>query len=141
VAADLNVQAVLNGRVTQRGESLIISLDLVDGATGNQIWGEQYNRKLGDLAALQSELARDVSQKLRQRLTGAQEKSVTKNQTQNTEAYQLYLQGRYHWNKRTDDATNKAILYFQQAIEKDPQYCDGVCRTRRMLRHRRHAEP
>ena len=122
VAADLKVQAVLNGRVAQRGDSLIISLDLVDGSTGNQIWGEQYNRKLGDLAALQSELARDVSQKLRQRLTGAQEKSVTKNQTQNTEAYQLYLQGRYYWNKRTDEATNKAIGYFQQAIEKDPQY-------------------
>ncbi len=71
---------------------------------------------------MQTEIARDVSQKLRQRLTGAQEKNVTKNQTQNTEAYQLYLQGRFHWNKRTDAATNKAIEYFQQAIEKDPQY-------------------
>jgi TolB-like protein len=122
VAQELGVQAVLNGRVVQRGEQLTLSLDLVDARTGNQIWGEQYNRKLGDLAALQTEIARDVSQKLRQRLTGAQETSVTKNQTQNTEAYQLYLQGRYHWNKRTSGNTKKAIEYFQQAIEKDPSY-------------------
>lgn len=122
VAADLKVQAVLNGRVVQRGENLVVSLDLVDALTGNQIWGEQYNRKLGDLAALQSEIARDVSQKLRQRLTGAEENRVVKNQTQNTEAYQLYLQGRYNWNKRTEPTTKKAIEYFRQAIEKDPNY-------------------
>ena len=122
VAADLKVQAVLNGRVSQRGDTLTISLDLVDALTGNQIWGEQYTRKMGDLAALQSDIARDVSQKLRARLTGAEENRVVKNQTQNTEAYQLYLQGRYNWNKRTDPATRKAIEYFQQAIQKDPNY-------------------
>jgi len=122
VAQELGVQAVLSGRVVQRGKQLTLSLDLVDARTGDQIWGEHYNRNLGDLAALQTEIARDVSQKLRQRLTGAQENSVTKNQTQNTEAYQLYLQGRYHWNKRTDEATNRAIQYFQEAIEKDPAY-------------------
>jgi TolB-like protein/Tfp pilus assembly protein PilF len=122
VAADLKVQAVLNGRVTQRGDNLTISLDLVDGATGNQIWGYQYARKTGDLAVLQSEIARDVSQKLRARLTGEEETRVVKNQTQNTEAYQLYLQGRFNWNKRTDQTTTKAIELFQQAIEKDPNY-------------------
>jgi TolB-like protein len=121
-AKELGVQAVLNGRVVQRGDQLTLSLDLVDARSGDQIWGEQYVRKVGDLAALQTEIARDVSQKLRQRLTGAQENSVTKNQTQNTEAYQLYLQGRYFWNKRTTATTKKAIEYFQQAIEKDPQY-------------------
>ncbi len=119
---ELNVQTVLNGRVVQRGEQLTLSLDLVDARTGNQIWGEQYTRKVSDLAALQTELARDVSQKLRQRLSGAQEKNLTKGQTQNTEAYQLYLQGRYQWNKRNFASTEKAIEYFQQAIEKDPQY-------------------
>jgi len=118
----LKVQAVLNGRVVQRGESLTISVDLVDGSTGDQIWGEQYTRKAGDLATLQSEIARDVSQKLRSRLTGAEENRVVKNQTQNAEAYQLYLQGRYNWNKRTDQTTKKAIEYFQQAIEKEPNY-------------------
>jgi TolB-like protein len=122
VASDLKVQAVLNGRVAQRGDNLTISLDLVDGTTGNQIWGEQYSRTMGDLASLQGEIARDVSQKLRFRLTNAEEPRVVKNQTQNTEAYQLYLQGRYNWNKRTDPTTDKAIEYFQQAIEKDPNY-------------------
>jgi TolB-like protein/Tfp pilus assembly protein PilF len=122
VASDLKVQAVLNGRVSQRGDNMTISLDLVDGMTGNQLWGEQYARKVGDLAKLQSEIARDVSQKLRSRLTGAEENRVVKNQTENTEAYQLYLQGRYNWNKRTDQTTAKAIDYFQRAIEKDPNY-------------------
>jgi TolB-like protein/Tfp pilus assembly protein PilF len=122
IAADLKVQAVLTGRVTQRGDSLTISLDLVDGASGDQIWGEQYARKAGDLAALQSEIARNVSQKLRARLSGAEENKVVKNQTQNTEAYQLYLQGRFNWNKRTVQTTTKAIELFQQAIEKDPNY-------------------
>ncbi len=122
VASELKVQAVLNGRVTQRGDSLTISLDLVDGSTGDQIWGEQYTRKAGDLAALQSEIARDVSQKLRARLSGADQQRVVKNQTQNTEAYQLYLQGRYNWNKRTDATTKKAIEFFKQATEKDPNY-------------------
>jgi TolB-like protein/Tfp pilus assembly protein PilF len=122
VASDLQVQAVLNGRVAQLGDNLVISLELVDGRSGNLIWGEQYSRKLGDLAALQSEIARDVSQKLRVRLTGAEENRVVKNQTQNAEAYQLYLQGRYNWNKRTGPTTKKAIEYFQQAVEKDPGY-------------------
>ena len=122
IANDLKVQAVLNGRVTQRGDNMTFSLDLVDGATGDQLWGEQYTRKAGDLAALQSDIARDVSQKLRTRLTGSEETKVVKNQTQNTEAYQLYLQGRYNWNKRTGPTTKKAIEFFQQATEKDPNY-------------------
>jgi len=122
IASDLNVQAILNGRVAQRGDNLTISLDLVDGTTGNQIWGEQYSRTLSDVASLQGEIARDVSQKLRLRLTNAEETRVVKNQTQNAEAYQLYLQGRYNWNKRTDPTTEKAIEYFQQAIGKDPNY-------------------
>ena len=122
IASDLKVQAVLNGRVVQQGDRLTISLDLVDASTGNQLWGEQYTRKAGDLAALQSDIARDVSQKLRARLTGAEESRVVKNQTQNTEAYQLYLQGRYNWNKRTDPTTKKAIEFFKQATQKDPNY-------------------
>lgn len=122
VASDLKVQALLNGRIAQRGEMLTISLELVDALTGNQIWGDQYTRKMGDLASLQTEIARDVSQKLRTRLTGEEERRVVKNQTQNTEAYQLYLQGKYYWNKRTDPATKKAVELFQQAIDKDPTY-------------------
>jgi TolB-like protein/Tfp pilus assembly protein PilF len=122
VGTELNVQALLNGRVVQRGDQLTLSLDLVDARTGNQLWGENYNRKVGDLAALQNEIARDVSQKLRHRLTAAQQQDVTKNQTQNTDAYQLYLQGRYHWNKRTGEGNEKAAELYQQALEKDPSY-------------------
>ena len=122
VAKDLSVQAILNGRVQQRGEQVILSVELVDARTGNQLWGEQYSRKMTDLLSLQSEIARDVSSKLKSRLTGAQEQKIVKNYTQNTEAYQLYLRGRYHWNKRTTADVKKSIEYFQQAIDKDPAY-------------------
>src|SRR5205807_2079836 len=95
--SELSVQAVLNGRVMQRGDQLTLSLELVDARTGNQIWGEQYNRKTTDLAALQSEIARDVSNKLRTKLSGADEQRVTKSYTADSEAYQLYLKGRFYW--------------------------------------------
>jgi TolB-like protein/Tfp pilus assembly protein PilF len=122
VGSELSVQAILNGRVIQRGDNLILSLELVDARTGNQIWGEQYNRKMTDIVSLQTEIARDVSNKLRAKLSGAEEQRLAKNYTVNPEAYQLYLQGRYHWNKRTVEGVNKATEYFQKAIEKDPTY-------------------
>ncbi|MGI8543042.1 MAG: tetratricopeptide repeat protein [Aridibacter sp.] len=119
---ELSVQAVLLGRVTQRGETLTLNLELVDAQTENIIWSEQYNRKLNEIVTLQSEVARDVSQKLRQRLTGTDEQRATKTYTQNPEAYELYLKGLYHWNKRTPDDLKQAIALFQQAIDKDPAY-------------------
>jgi len=122
LASELNVQAVLNGRVLQRGDVLVLSLDLVDAVTGNQIWGEQYNRRMTDLVSLQNEIARDVSGKLQKKLSGADEQHLAKNNNVNPEAFQLYLQGRFHWNKRTNEGVDKAIRYFQQAIEKDPGY-------------------
>jgi TolB-like protein/cytochrome c-type biogenesis protein CcmH/NrfG len=122
VGSDLKVQAVLNGRVLQHGDSMTIRLDLVDAATGNQIWGDQYDRKVTDLAALQNEISHDIAQKLSARLSGADQARIVKDQTQNSEAYQLYLQGRYFWNKRTPPATKTAIEFFQKAIEKDPNY-------------------
>src|SRR6266536_2701317 len=122
VAKDLSVQAILNGRVQQRGEQVILSVELVDARTGNQLWVEQYSRTRTDLLSLQSEIARDVSSKLKSRLTGAEEQKIAKNYTQDTEAYQLYLRGRYHWNKRTTADVKKSIEYFQQAIDKDPAY-------------------
>ena len=120
VAKDLSVQAVLNGRVVQRGDQVVLNLELVDAATGNQLWGDQYSRKMTDLVQLQNEIARDVSGKLRSKLAGAG--PAPKNYTENTEAYQLYLRGRYHWNKRTPEDVKKSIEYFQQAIDKDPTY-------------------
>ncbi len=125
VGNELHVQAILNGRVVQRGNDLTVYLSLVDTRTNNQLWGEPYNRKLTDLLSLQSDVARDVATNLRTKLSGADEQKVAKNYTQNGEAYQLYLQGRYFWNKRTPETLRKSIEYFQKAIEKDPNYALG----------------
>ncbi|MCA1626925.1 MAG: tetratricopeptide repeat protein, partial [Acidobacteria bacterium] len=122
VGNDLSVQAVLLGRVIQRGDLLTLGLELVDARTENVIWSEQYNRRQTDLVSLQSEIARDVSNKLRVRLSGADEQKLAKNYTANAEAYQLYLKGRYHLLKTTRSEFQKAISYFQQAIEIDPSY-------------------
>jgi TolB-like protein/Tfp pilus assembly protein PilF len=122
VAKDLSVQAVLNGRVQQRGDQVLLNVELVDAGTGDQIWGDQYIRKLTDLIQLQSDIARDVSGKLKEKLTGAEQQKVAKSYTENTEAYQLYLKGRYHWNKRRPDDIRKSVEYFQQAIDRDPTY-------------------
>ncbi len=122
IAQELKVQAILMGRVVQRGEQLTLSLELVDTQTENVIWSEQYNRKQADLVTLQSEIARDVSNKLKTKLTGADERKLAKRYTENAEAYQLYLKGRFYWNKREEKDFQKAIGYFNQAIALDPNY-------------------
>jgi len=119
VGSELSVQAVLNGRVTVYADRLTLNLELVDARTGDQIWGEQYIREATDLIALQSQLARDVSGKLRIKLSKANEQKLAKNYTDNAEAYKLYLQGVFHSNQLS---TAKAIPYFQQAIAIDPNY-------------------
>ena len=116
IGKELDVQAVLNGRVVQRGSDLIVYLELVDARSGNLIWGDQYNRKQTDLVSLQSDLARDVSSKLRTKLTGAEEQRVTKTYTENSEAYRFYLQGRFLANKRTPKDSQRAIECFQEAV-------------------------
>jgi len=125
VGNELKVQAIVNGRVVQRGDNLTLYLSLVDTRTGNQLWGEQYNRKSGDLVSLQNDVGRDVATKLKTRLSGTEEAKVTRKYTQNTEAYQLYLQGRFFANKRTPETIKKAIEFYQQAIDKDPNYALG----------------
>jgi len=122
VASELNVQAILTGRVVQRGEQLTVSLELIDARTENTLWGNKYERKSSDLVALQSEMARDVSSKLKTRLSGADEVKVTKNYTENPEAYQLYLRGRYHYAKLTKEDMQRGVQYFQQAIKLDPNF-------------------
>ena len=122
VARELGVRALLVGKVTQRGDDLIVSAELVDTRDNSHIWGEQYNRKLSGLLALQKEISREISDKLRLRSSGEQKERLTKHYTENTEAYQLYLKGRYHWNKWTPEGWQKSIEYFQQAIDKDPSY-------------------
>ncbi len=122
IGKELNVQAILNGRVVQRGDQLTLSLELVDVATENAIWSQQYNRKPTDLVSLQSEIARDVSNKLKTKLSGADLAKVEKNYTANPEAYQLYLKGKFYWNKRTGESLKQAAELYRQAIEKDPNY-------------------
>lgn len=122
IGEEMGVQAVLLGRVGQRGEDVKLSLELVNAQTQDVIWSAQYNRKLADLITLQSEIARDVLSKLRTHLSGAEEQKVAKTYTANSEAYQLYLKGRYYWNKRTAENIMKAIEQFQQAADIDPNY-------------------
>ena len=119
---ELNVQAILTGRVAQRGDQLTLNLELVDVLTENIIWSEAYNRKQADLVSLQSDIARDVSSKLRTKLSGADAQKLAKNYTANSEAYQLYLKGRFYWNKRSSDSLKQAVEFYKQAIEKDPGY-------------------
>ena len=119
---DLSVRAVITGRITTRGNLLIVQADLVDVRTGSQLWGGQYNRPLADILAVQDEIASEIFDKLRLRLTGEEKKRATKRYTDNAEAYQLYLRGRYYWNQGTIAGFKKAIEYFQQAITKDPKY-------------------
>ena len=122
VGAELNVRAVLTGRIIQTGGALRIGAELVDVATGSQLWGAQFNRPSGDIFAIQDEISREISENLRLKLTRADKKRLTKRQTDDPEAYRLYLKGRHHWDRWTENGFYKAIEYFQQAIEKDPTY-------------------
>lgn len=122
IGRELNVRAVVTGRIMQGGGSLRISTELVDVATGAQLWCAQYDRKPGDLFALQGEISSEISGKLELRLTQAEKRRLTRRHTENPEAYQLYLKGLHHWNRWTEESFYKAIEYFQEAAEKDPNY-------------------
>ncbi|HEX6183605.1 MAG TPA: tetratricopeptide repeat protein [Pyrinomonadaceae bacterium] len=122
VGGQLGVRAVLTGRVMQRGVRLNIQTELVDVSDGSQLWGEQYDRRPADIFEVQEEIAREIAGKLRLRLSGEEKGRLTKRYTENAEAYQLYLKGRYHWNKRTVEALGKGLECFRQAIELDPDY-------------------
>lgn len=122
VGQELNVRAVLTGRVLLVNERLLIQAELVDTTDGSRVWGEQYNRRMTDIFAIQEEIAREISEKLRFKLTGEEQKQLTKRHTDNTEAYRLYLKGRYHWNKRTPEGSRKGIEHFKEAIDLDSGY-------------------
>ncbi len=121
IAKELKVDAVMSGRLVQRGDDLSISVQLTDSRTEKLIWAEQYDRKLADLLATQREIATTISQKLQLKLSG-QETGLAKKYTNDNEAYQLYLKGRFNWNKRTSDGLQAAVQYYDQAIEKDPGF-------------------
>jgi serine/threonine protein kinase/tetratricopeptide (TPR) repeat protein len=122
---ELKVRAVLTGRLVRRGDEFAISAELVDVQGNRQIWGSQYTRKVADILATQEEISREISEKLRLQMTGADKQRLNRRQTVDAAAYQLYLQGRYQWNKRTLEGLQQSIDYFQQAIQKDPRYAQA----------------
>jgi len=122
VGRELGVRAVLTGRLMQRGDDVIVSVELVDLRDNKQLWGERYQRKMADLLGVQRDIAREIASNLRPKLTGEEQNRVAKNYTHNSDAYQDYLKGRFYWNKRTPADFRKAIGFFQQAIGKDPNY-------------------
>jgi serine/threonine protein kinase/tetratricopeptide (TPR) repeat protein len=119
---DLGVRAVLTGGVLQQGDSLVVQAELTDVKRGSQMWGKRFQEKFSDAFAVQEGIAREISQSLRLKLTGEEEKRLARRYTENAEAYDLYLKGRYYWNKRTGESIGKSIQFFQSAIEKDPNY-------------------
>jgi tetratricopeptide (TPR) repeat protein len=116
---------VLMGRVRQMGDTLNIQVDLVDATTGAQLWGQEYERKASDVLSIKQAVAREVTEKLRLRLSGDEQRQLTKRDTTNAESFQFYLRGRYYWNKRSAEGIRKAIEQFQQAIDRDPNYALG----------------
>src|SRR5947207_1177334 len=122
IGKELNARAVLYGRVVQRGEDLVLHVELVDAQTENSLWGETYNKKLSNLIALQGEVARDLVRELSLKPSGADKQKLAKNYTENVEAYQLFLNGRFHHRKLTPPEIKKGIAYLQQAIDTDPSY-------------------
>jgi serine/threonine protein kinase/tetratricopeptide (TPR) repeat protein len=122
VGRQLNVRAVLTGKVVERGENLIIQVDLVDVLTDSQLWGHRYQGRLSEILTVQEEISQEVSTKLGLQPAAEDRGRLTRRYTQNTEAYQLYLKGRYYWNRRTAHTLKKAVDYFERALEKDSHY-------------------
>jgi len=122
VGEALGVQSILTGRVGQRGDDLTVEVELDDVRNGKQLWGQQYNRKVADLLAVQNDIAREVSQRLRSQLSAEDQQKLTKGSTDNPQAYQLYLKGKFYTNKLTKDGFGKGLDYFNQAIAIDPNY-------------------
>jgi eukaryotic-like serine/threonine-protein kinase len=122
IGRELGVQALLIGRLVQRGNDITLFVELIEPATEKILWSENYNRSMTNLVTLQGDIARDVSRKLRTKLSTARSQQLAKSDTTNAEAYQLYLQGRYHWNKREPEDLRKSIDYFNAAILLDPDY-------------------
>ncbi|HEV8433880.1 MAG TPA: protein kinase [Thermoanaerobaculia bacterium] len=125
VGRELRVRAVLSGRLQHVGDRIVIGVELVDSLDGAQLWGETYNRRLADLVELQEEVSREIVDRLSIRLTGAEKKKLRKKSTENSAAYQLYLKGRYQWNKRTEDGLKRGIALFNEAIENDPSFASA----------------
>ena len=121
IGNELGVSAVLSGRIVQRGENVTISAELVDVRYNKLLWGEQYERKMSEVLQTQREIAREIVDKLKLKVSG-DEKGLAKHYTENNEAYQLYMKGRFYWNKRNPEALHKAVDCFNEAIQRDPTF-------------------
>jgi len=122
IGRELDVRAIFKGRITQQGDTLTISAELIDTQNDDRLWREEYSGKATNIFALQGEIARDMTMALSQRLTDEEENRVVKSYPASPEAYEDYLQGRYWLNKMTEDGFRKGITYYRQAINKDPDY-------------------
>lgn len=122
IASELGVEAIMTGRLLKRGDNLNITVELIDTRNNKSLWGEKYERKMSELLTTQNEIAGEITNKLQLKLSGEGEQKLNKRYTDNPEAYQLYLKGRYYWNKRTEENLNKAIEQFKAAVNKDPNF-------------------
>ncbi|HEY8410412.1 MAG TPA: protein kinase [Pyrinomonadaceae bacterium] len=122
VGRELGVRAVLTGRLMQRGENMLVSAELIDIRDNKQLWGDKYERKLSDMLSVQRDIATEITNNLRPTLSGVEASRMAKQHTVNPEAYELYLKGRFYWNKRTEPDFKRAITFFEQAIDRDPKY-------------------
>ena len=122
VGKELGVRAVLTGRIMQRGNTMMVSAELIDIRDNKQLWGEKYERQLADILSVQREIGREIANNLRPTLSGVEQSRLDKQYTADSDAYQLYLKGRFFWNKRNPADLQKAIPFFEQAIQKDPNY-------------------
>jgi len=132
IGRELKVAAVVVGRLSQHGDTLNVETEMVDVSNGSQIWGDQYRRKTSDIASVQDDIASDISGQLRLKLTGEEKKRLSGHGTENGEAYQLYVKGRYYLEQRTPDSLHNAVDQFSQATAKDPTYAQafaGLAKT------------
>jgi serine/threonine protein kinase/tetratricopeptide (TPR) repeat protein len=125
VGATLKVDAVVTGHIVQHGDDLTIQAELVRVSDGAQIWGQQFTRKMKDVSSLQGDIGREIASRLRLRLSDEEKQRITLAGTQNQQAYQLYLKGRFHLAQRTDSGVRQAIKDFQQAGSLDPSYAQA----------------
>jgi TolB-like protein/Flp pilus assembly protein TadD len=122
MAQELNVRAVLMGRLTRLGDDISITAELIDARDNHRLWGQQYNRKSAEVVGLQQEISREISRNLRLRLSSSEQQQLAAQHTNNAEAYEAYLKGRYYNNKRTPEELNESIRYFQHATDLDPNF-------------------
>ena len=120
IGQDLGVQSVMIGKIDFRGPRMVVLAELIDASDGTHIWGEQYDRKLSEVLSVQEDIAREIANKLEVRLSTQQTKMLTKRYTENVEAWQTYLLGRYYWNQRSPENLRRSVTYFQQSLDHDP---------------------